>query len=104
MLHNGKHALKVQRNDKHIMNQLSLILLTIVGVAAGQASGTNHHSAGSNHASGGRHYHASGGRYYHAGGGRHYRGNDYNNGYYNNGYYTGRSPFFFGLPLPVPGF
>jgi hypothetical protein len=78
------------------MKKLSLILLISVGVVAGQAHGTNHHSGGS--------YHGGGGRYYHAGGGRYYRGNYYNNGYYNNGYYTGGSPFFFGLPFPVPGF
>jgi hypothetical protein len=78
------------------MKKLSLILLTICGVAAGQAHGINHHSGGS--------YHASGGRYSHASGGRYNRGNCYNNGYYNNGYYTGGSPFFFGLPFPVPVF
>ena len=78
------------------MKKLSLILLTICGVAAGQAHGINHHSGGSYHASGG-------GRYSHASGGRYYRGNYYNNGYYNNGYNTGGSPFF-GLPFPVPVF
>jgi hypothetical protein len=91
------------------MKKLSLILLTICGVATGQAHGINHHSGGSYHASGGRYSHASGGHYSHASGGRYNRGNYYNNGYYNsgyynNGYYTGGSPFFFGLPFPVPVF
>jgi len=91
------------------MKKLSLILLTIFGVAAGQAHGINHHSGGSYHASGGRNSHASGGHYSHASGGRNNRGDyynngHYNNGYYNNGYYTGGSPFFFGLPFPVPVF
>jgi hypothetical protein len=86
------------------MKKLCLILLTIIGVAAGQAHGTNHHSGGSSHGGAGRYSHGRGGRYYHAGGGRYYQGNYYNNGYYNNGYYTGGNPFFFGLPFPVPGF
>ena len=88
------------------MKKLSLILLTICGVATGQAHGINHHSGGSYHASGGRYSHASGGRYnrgnYYNNG--YYNSGYYNNGYYNNGYYTGGSPFFFGLPFPVPVF
>ena len=109
------------------IKSLSLILITIVGVASAQA-GTVHaghttvHTGGQGNYHGNYHgghgYYAHGGQggqgYYANGGQRHYtngghsarywRGGYYGDQYYNSGYYPYNSPFFIGLPIPIPFF
>jgi hypothetical protein len=99
------------------MRKLNLILLTIVGVASAQASGTYHGSHGTYHSSGGnyhggyhagyhgggsRYYRGGGSRYYGGGGSRYYGGGYWHGQYYSQGYYPGNSPFFVGIPFPIP--
>ena len=103
---------------------LSLVVITIIGVASAQA-GTVHtghttvhtggghgnyhgnYHGGNGYAHGGHGYYANGGqRYYTNGGhsGRYWRGGYYGGQYYNSGYYPYNSPFFIGLPIPIPFF
>jgi hypothetical protein len=105
------------------IRKLSLILI-IIGVASAQA-GTVHsgrttvHTTGHGnyhgnyygghgyYAHGGHGYYANGGqRYYNNGGhnARYWHGGYYGGRYYDGGYYPYNSPFFIGLPLPVPFF
>jgi len=79
-----------------MMKKLSLILLTIVGVASVQAGETYHGSHGTYHRSGGN-YHGGGNRYYRGG---YWHGQYYSQGYYNQGY----GPFTGLIPIPVPGY
>jgi hypothetical protein len=72
-----------------MMRKLSLILLTIIGVASAQAGETYHGSHGT--------YHRSGGNY-RGGGNRYYRGGYWHRQYYNQGY----GPFFGWTPIPIP--
>ena len=84
------------------MRKLSLILLTIVGVASAQAGETYQGSHGTYHRSGGNH-HGGGSRYYH--GNRYWQGGYWHGQYYNQGYYNqGYGPFFGWTPIPVPGY
>ena len=106
-----------------MMRKLSLILVTIVGVASAQAGetyhgshGTYHRSGGNYHGGGSRNYHGGGNRYYHgggnhyySGGGNHYYGGGGNRywqgGYWHGQYYNqGYGPFFGWTPIPVPGY
>ena len=103
-----------RRNGNDMMRKLSLILLTIVGVASAQAGETYHGSHGTYHRSGGnyraggsRYYHGGGNRYYSGGGNRYWRGGYWYGQYYNQGYYNqGYGPFFVWtlFPIPVPGY
>ena len=98
------------------IRRLSLVLLTIIGVASAQA-GTVHaghttvHSGGHGNYHGNYHggngYYARGGNGYYANGGhsaRYWRGGYYGGQYYDSGYYPYNSPFFIGLPIPIPFF
>jgi hypothetical protein len=104
------------------IKSFSLILITIAGVASAQA-GTVHAGHTTVHTGGGRgnyhggyqgNYHGNyggghgyygHGYYAHGGhGGRYWRGGYYGGRYYNGGYYPYDSPFFVGLPIPVPFF
>jgi hypothetical protein len=87
-----------------MMRKLSLILLTIVGVASAQAGETYHGSHGTYHRSG-ENYHGGGNRYYSGGGNRYWQGGYWHGQYYNQGYYNqGYGPFFGWTPIPVPGY
>jgi hypothetical protein len=87
-----------------MMRKLSLILLTIVGVASAQAGETYHGSHGTYHRSG-ENYHGGGNRYYSGGGNRYWQGGYWHGQYYNQGYYSqGYGPFFGWTPIPVPGY
>jgi hypothetical protein len=91
------------------IKSLSLILITIVGVASAQA-GTVHagHTTvrtGDGHGSYHGNYRGGHGYYAHGGhGGRYWQGGYYGGRYYNGGYYPYDSPFFVGLPIPLPFF
>jgi hypothetical protein len=83
------------------MKKLSLVLLTIVGVASARAGETYHGNHGTYHHAGGNYhggYHAG----YRGGGSRYYRGGYWHGQYYSQGYYPGNSPFFVGIPFPIP--
>ena len=82
-----------------MMRKLSLILLTIIGVASAQAGETYHGSHGTYHRSG-ENYHGGGNRYYSGGGNRYWRGGYWHGQYYNQGY----GPFFGWTPIPVAGY
>ena len=99
---------------------LSFVLITVIGVASMQA-GTVHtghtvvHSGGHGNYHGNYHgnnrggngYYARGGNGYYANGGhsaRYWRGGYYGGQYYDSGYYPYNSPFFIGLPIPIPFF
>jgi hypothetical protein len=95
---------------------LGLLLIAIFGVASAQA-GTVHvghttvHTGrhGNYHRNyhGGNGYYANGGQRYYTNGGhsaRYWRGGYYGDQYYDSGYYPYNSPFFIGLPIPVPFF
>ncbi len=92
------------------IKRLSLVLTTIIGVASAQA-GTVHagHTGGhgnyqSNYNGG---YYAHRGHGYYAHGGhnaRYWQGGYYGGQYYGGGYYPYDSPFFVGLPIPIPFF
>jgi hypothetical protein len=92
------------------MRKLSLILLTIVGVASVQAGETYHgshgtyqRSGGNYHGGGSRYYHGGGNRYYSGGGNRYWQGGYWHGQYYNRGYYNqGYGPFFGWTPIPIP--
>ena len=115
-----------------IIETLSLVVITMIGVASVQA-GTVHvghttvHSAGHGnyqgnyrggngyyahggsgyYARGGQGHYANGGQGYYSNGGhnaRYWRGGYYGGQYYNSGYYPYNSPFFIGLPIPIPFF
>ena len=99
-----------------IIETLSLVVITMIGVASVQA-GTVHvghttvHSAGHGNYQGnyrgGNGYYARGGNGYYANGGhsaRYWRGGYYGGQYYDSGYYPYNSPFFIGLPIPIPFF
>ena len=99
---------------------LSLVLITIIGVASAQA-GTFHagHTGGNGnyhsnyrggqryYANGGNGYYARGGQRYYTNGGhsaRYWQGGYYGGQYYDSGYYPYNAPFFIGLPIPIPFF
>jgi hypothetical protein len=87
---------------------LILVLLTMVGLASAQA-GTVHAGHTTIHTGGRGGYHGNyhGGYGYYARGGhngRYWRGGYYDGRYYDGGYYPYSSPFFLGLPIPVPFF
>jgi uncharacterized membrane protein len=88
--------------------KLSLVVLTIIGVASVQA-GTVHAGHTTVHTGGHGNYHGNyhGGNGYYANGGhsvRYWRGGYYGGQYYGSGYYPYNSPFFIGLPIPIPFF
>jgi hypothetical protein len=84
------------------MKILSFIILTAIGVVSARAGGHVNHVSGNYHHSYHAGYHGGyhGGHGYHNG--RYYHGGYYHGHYYDEGYYPGDSPFFFGLPFPVP--
>ncbi len=103
---------------------LSLVLITIIGVATAQAGTVhaghttvhtgghgnyhgNYHGGNGYYARGGQRYYSNGGqRYYNNGGhsARYWQGGYYGGQYYDSGYYPYNAPFFIGLPIPVPFF
>ena len=105
---------------------LSLVLLTIIGVASAQAGNGypghttvhnggrgnyhgNYHEGNGYYARGGNGYYNHGGQGYYANGrhsGRYWHGGYYGGQYYDGGYYRYNSPFFIGFPFPFffPGF
>jgi hypothetical protein len=98
------------------IKSLSLVLITIIGVASAQA-GTVHASHTTVHTGGNANYHGNyhgghgyygnGGQRYYTNGGhstRYWRGGYYGGQYYGSGYYPYNSPFFIGLPIPIPFF
>jgi hypothetical protein len=88
---------------------LSFVLVTIIGVATAEA-GRNEHAGHTTVRAGGRgNYHTNyhGGNGYYAHGGhraRYWHGGYYGGQYYDGGYYPYNSPFFVGLPIPLPFF
>jgi hypothetical protein len=91
------------------INTLSLVLITAVCIASAHA-GTVHTGHTTVHTGGrgnyhGNYYHGGHGYYAHGGNnGRYWQGGYYHGRYYNGGYYPYDSPFFVGLPIPVPFF
>jgi hypothetical protein len=90
------------------IQSLSFILITIFGVASAQA-GTAHAGHTTVHTGGRGNYHSNyhGGHGYYANGGhsaRYWHGGYYGGQYYDGGYYPYNSPFFIGLPVPIPFF
>jgi hypothetical protein len=94
---------------------LSFVLVTIIGVATAQAGRTEHAGHTAVHTGGHGNYHANyhgrngyhGGNGYYARGGyrtRYWHGGYYGGQYYDGGYYPYNSPFFVGLPIPLPFF
>jgi hypothetical protein len=90
------------------MKTLSLTVLAIFAVVSAYA-GTDHRGHTTVHTGGNNHGHYQGGYrggqgyYAHEGhGGRYWRGGYYRGHYYEGGYYPYDSPFFIGLPIPVP--
>jgi hypothetical protein len=88
------------------IKSLGLILITTIAVTSAQA-GTVH--AGHTTVHTGRHgnyhgnYHGGHGYYAHQGqSGRYWHGGYYHGSYYDGGYYPYDSPFFVGLPIPLP--
>jgi hypothetical protein len=106
------------------IKSLSLILITISGVASAQAGTVhaghttvhtggqgnyhaNYHGGHGYYARGGQGYYANRGQRYYTNGGRsarYWRGGYYGGQYYDSGYYPYNSPFFIGLPIPIPFF
>jgi hypothetical protein len=106
------------------IKSLSLALITIFGVASAQAGTVhvghttvhtgrhgnyhgNYHGGNGYYARRGQGYYANGGQRYYTNGGhsaRYWRGGYYGGQYYDNGYYPYNSPFFIGLPIPIPFF
>lgn len=106
---------------------LSLVLITIIGVATAQAGTVhtggrgnyhgNYHGGNGYYARGGQRYYSNGGQRYYTNGGqryytngghsaRYWQGGYYGGQYYDSGYYPYNAPFFIGLPIPFffPGF
>ena|SRR5271165_4910307 len=90
---------------------LSLVLITIIGVATAQAGTVHadHTGHGNYHGNyhGGNGYYAHGGQRYYTNGGhsvRYWQGGYYGGQYFDSGYYPYNAPFFIGLPLPIPFF
>jgi len=114
------------------IKSFGLVLITILGVASAQADTVhaghttvhtsrhgnyhgNYHRGNGYHARGGQRYYANGGQRYYTNGGqryytngghsaRYWRGGYYGGQYYDSGYYPYNSPFFIGLPIPIPFF
>lgn len=103
---------QVLRDLGDAMKKLSLILITIVGVASAQAGGhVNYVNHGGGNYHGGRGAYYGRGGYYHGGyyhGGRYYHGGYYRGGrYYYGGYYPdgGFLPWLpIPVPIPIPGY
>jgi hypothetical protein len=86
------------------MKKLSLTLVAVFGIASAQAD-TVHpaHTGGNNHGNYHGGYHGDHGYYAHGGhGGRYWHGGYYHGHYYEGGYYPYDSPFFAGIPIPIP--
>ena len=102
------------------IKSLAFVVLTLIGVASAQAGTahpghTNIHTGGHGYYHGGHGYYSRGGQGYYGNGGqgyyahgghsaRYWHGGYYGGQYYDSGYYPYNSPFFIGLPIPIPFF